>query len=182
MNPQYSQDGKRIAYSSNRTGVYEIWVADADGQNASQLTSLGAGVSAAPHWSPDGQKIAFDSNAAGAVPGDNFISLNAVVRVPLDCEALPRLSNSRRKSFTIPGQAARKSIIRVEHPCIACIAGKEDQLSKCNHAGMMTECASRNVFRFIRDADLLASKRGCLRASVTCSERFHSCLRCFRWR
>ena len=64
-NGQYSPDGKRIAYSSNRSGNYDLWVADADGDNATQITNLGAGLTGAPRWSPDGKRIAFDSNQRG---------------------------------------------------------------------------------------------------------------------
>jgi serine/threonine protein kinase len=38
---QYSPDGKRIAYLSQRSGSAEVWVCDRDGRNASQLTSFG---------------------------------------------------------------------------------------------------------------------------------------------
>jgi Tol biopolymer transport system component len=64
-NPQISPEGKRIAFHSTRSGQAEIWVADADGSNALQLTSMGAPVTGSPRWSPDGAFIAFDSNAAG---------------------------------------------------------------------------------------------------------------------
>ncbi len=64
-NAQISPDGKRIAFHSTRSGRAEIWLADADGSNAFQLTSMGAPVTGSPRWSPDGAMIAFDSNAAG---------------------------------------------------------------------------------------------------------------------
>ena len=63
--PQFSPDGKRIAFMSNRSGSFEIWVCDGNGQNAVQVTSFGAPVVTNPTWSPDGERLAFDSNAAG---------------------------------------------------------------------------------------------------------------------
>jgi Tol biopolymer transport system component/DNA-binding winged helix-turn-helix (wHTH) protein len=63
--PSYSADGKRIAFESNRSGNEEIWVSDADGSHAVQVTSFGNALAGTPRWSPDGQQLAFDSNAAG---------------------------------------------------------------------------------------------------------------------
>jgi serine/threonine protein kinase len=63
--PQYSPDGKRIAFTSGRSGSHEIWVCDADGQNPVQLTSFAGPDAGSPRWSPDGRQIVFDSVAAG---------------------------------------------------------------------------------------------------------------------
>jgi len=62
---QYSPDGKRIAFVSNRTGVWSIWVCDADGGNAEELFSQAGKLAGSPNWSPDGKRIAFDSNLGG---------------------------------------------------------------------------------------------------------------------
>jgi Tol biopolymer transport system component len=62
---QFSPDGKRIAFHSNRSGSYEIWVCNSDGSNPVQLTSFGGPLTGTPHWSPDGRWIAFDSRPGG---------------------------------------------------------------------------------------------------------------------
>jgi Tol biopolymer transport system component/DNA-binding winged helix-turn-helix (wHTH) protein len=56
---QYSPDGKHVAFSSDRSGQMEIWVSDAEGGNAQQLTNFEEH-SGSPGWSPDGRWIAFD--------------------------------------------------------------------------------------------------------------------------
>jgi Tol biopolymer transport system component len=63
--PAYSPDGRRIAFMSDLSGHFEIWVCDNDGSNALKLTSLGGGDASAPRWSPDGRKIAFDALVEG---------------------------------------------------------------------------------------------------------------------
>jgi len=57
--PQFSPDGRKIAFQTGRTGYSEIWVCDADGANQIQVTSL-QGFSGSPRWSPDGRYLAFD--------------------------------------------------------------------------------------------------------------------------
>ena len=63
--PQYSPDGKRIAFQSTRTGNYEIWRCDADGTNLVQLTRFNGPLTGTPRWSPDGRELVFDSRPAG---------------------------------------------------------------------------------------------------------------------
>lgn len=63
--PVYSRDGSKIAFASNRSGPVEVWTADAEGNNAVQLTNCGGPDNGTPRWSPDGSAIAFDSRIRG---------------------------------------------------------------------------------------------------------------------
>lgn len=61
--PAWSPDGTRIAYSLGKNERFSIWVADADGSNATRITNdTGAVADLAPAWSPDGRHIAFHRN------------------------------------------------------------------------------------------------------------------------
>ena len=63
--PQYSPDGKRIAFHSDRGGTVQIWTCLADGSQCGEITSMNSTTTGTAHWSPDGQQISFDSNAGG---------------------------------------------------------------------------------------------------------------------
>jgi hypothetical protein len=56
--PTWAPDGSRIAFSSNRTGPYQIWTVAPDGSDPQQLTDLPR-AAGNPAWSPDGTQIAF---------------------------------------------------------------------------------------------------------------------------
>ena len=59
--PMWSPDGSRIAFSSDRTGNYDIWVFDTNSGAVRQITKDPAEDSQ-PAWSPDGHEIAFISD------------------------------------------------------------------------------------------------------------------------
>jgi dipeptidyl aminopeptidase/acylaminoacyl peptidase len=64
-NPQYSPDGQKIVFASDRSGNFEIWLCNAGLSNAKQLTTLNASESGSPSWFPDGRRIVFDSDKEG---------------------------------------------------------------------------------------------------------------------
>jgi Tol biopolymer transport system component len=63
--PRFSPDGRRVAFVSNRTGAYQIWVANANGSGAFPLTSMRSLLVGSPSWSPDGFTILFDASKNG---------------------------------------------------------------------------------------------------------------------
>lgn len=64
VEPAVSPDGKKLAFSSDRSGKPMIYVMDIDGTNVTRVT-FGGVFNSAPAWSPDGKKIAFAGQDAG---------------------------------------------------------------------------------------------------------------------
>ncbi|HEX2978880.1 MAG TPA: protein kinase, partial [Anaerolineaceae bacterium] len=78
-----------IAFSSNRTGNYQIWIMNADGTHQRQLTNLPDGA-CQPAWSPDGIKLSFISPCGGRkdlYPGASIYTMDAdgsnITRLPV---------------------------------------------------------------------------------------------------
>ncbi len=60
MLPAWSPDGKNIAYWSDRSGEYELYIQDPDKKSDPvQLTKRGKGFGYQIYWSPDSKKIAY---------------------------------------------------------------------------------------------------------------------------
>jgi Tol biopolymer transport system component len=72
---RFSPDGSLVAFTSDRGGNQQVWVAGRDGASERSLTRLPDAVVNVGGWSPDGRWLAFD-----AVIGDK----TAIYRVSLD--------------------------------------------------------------------------------------------------
>ncbi len=59
--PSWSPDGKSIAYFSDASGEYQLYIRDQDGLSPPKVIDLGPNPSFfyAPHWSPDSKRIAY---------------------------------------------------------------------------------------------------------------------------
>ncbi len=64
-NPQFSPDGKWIAFTSNRAGGNAVYVVAAEGGDPRRLTWSPAGESARG-WTPDGRRVLFASSRVSA--------------------------------------------------------------------------------------------------------------------
>ena len=58
MQPRFSPDGSQIAFTSDAAGGDNIWIMQADGSDARQLTKESFRLLNNPWWSPDGTYIA----------------------------------------------------------------------------------------------------------------------------
>ncbi|MFB7087840.1 serine hydrolase [Streptomyces sp. NPDC056296] len=67
--PQWSPDGRRVAFLRSQDGPPQLWVLRADGGEPEQLTELPLGAGA-PVWSPDGSRIAFTAPVDDAAHPD----------------------------------------------------------------------------------------------------------------
>jgi imidazolonepropionase-like amidohydrolase/Tol biopolymer transport system component len=57
MQPRFSPDGKRVAFTSDRDGLWNIWTMDPDGKNPKQISRDRRWFINSPTWSPDGEYI-----------------------------------------------------------------------------------------------------------------------------
>jgi Tol biopolymer transport system component len=63
--PAWSPNGTRIAFNSDREGIPQVFVMNADGTGVERLSDVEGEY---PAWSPDGSRIAFASYVGGTTP------------------------------------------------------------------------------------------------------------------
>ena len=124
----WSPDGTKLLFQSNRDGNLEVYVMNADGSDPVNLTNnatAGANTDSQPAYSPDGTRIAFQSNRDGNrnvhvmnADGSNVVNLTA--GSPGD-DSAPRWSpggtkiafHSDRAVFPRPGWPRNTEIYRM---------------------------------------------------------------------
>jgi Tol biopolymer transport system component len=156
--PDYSPDGRRIAFESNPVGTprSEIWLADADGSNRVQLTRGPGHYQGYPHWSPDGRTIAFDSYGEGGhadvwTIGVSGSGLRQITHDPSD-DAVPTWSHDGRYLYFASNRTGRFEVWR-----IAVGGGVEEQVTR-EGGGRPTESFDGRTLYYARTSggELLA--------------------------
>jgi Tol biopolymer transport system component/imidazolonepropionase-like amidohydrolase len=74
--PRFSPDGKTIAFTSDRSGIDNVWLMDADGKQARAVTSEKDAFVRSAVWTPDGQYLIArkeDGKRAGIPPVELWI-------------------------------------------------------------------------------------------------------------
>lgn len=88
--PAFSPDGRRIAFTSSRSGRPSIYVMNADGSRVRRMTS--GGVDSLPDWSPDGKWIVFSRYYAKQRQSD-------LVRVRVADRVTRRITRTRAREL-----------------------------------------------------------------------------------
>lgn len=93
LSPSWSPDDKKIAFASNRTGKFQIYIMNSDGSDVKRLTD-DHGEDSAPAWAPDGAAIVFVSDRESEHPG--------LYLMAPDGSEQHRLIFSKRQDFCFP--------------------------------------------------------------------------------
>jgi Tol biopolymer transport system component/DNA-binding winged helix-turn-helix (wHTH) protein len=143
--PQFSPDGKKLAYMSDQSGTLEIWVSDRDGRNPHQLTMVGGAGS--PRWSPDSKAIVFDAHDAIFVVKIDDMALRTVVKDQFEnlCPSWSRngkwiyFASSRTGRFEVwrvreEGGTPLQLTLRGGHAALESLDGKYVYYAKTSYA------------------------------------------------
>jgi Tol biopolymer transport system component/DNA-binding winged helix-turn-helix (wHTH) protein len=115
-NPDFSADGQRLTFTSTRSGTEEIWIANADGSAATQMTSVGGANTSNSRWSPDGQSLVYNSRRSGS--SDLYlldVSTRATRRLtddPTD-EYEPRWSRDGHWIYFVSTRSGRREVWKI---------------------------------------------------------------------
>ena len=94
--PVWSPDGKKIAFSANSNGNYDIFIMNADGSHIQQITSSSR-KEETPAWFPDNKTIAYSKNLGGG-----FRSKDYLFRIDIHTKRSKKIIPDYQKTHIIP--------------------------------------------------------------------------------
>ncbi len=106
IGPVFSPDGKKIAFSSNRHGSYDVFVVAVEGGRPRRLT-FDSAMDRVTGWAPDGKSIVFESTRSV-----DFPSSVELYSVPLDGGKVRRLSACEGKDGQVSPNGSLMAYVR----------------------------------------------------------------------
>lgn len=115
-NPIWSPDGKWIAYLSDKTGEYEIYITQSDGRGETeQLTDNGTCYRYLVNWSPDSEYICFEDKTGSIYLLD--VDSREITEVARDLGAEQRpvswSSDSKWLAFSLTSRGDRYGVVNI---------------------------------------------------------------------
>ncbi len=107
--PVFSPDGRYIAYMSNETGRFEVYVQQFPGPGGKWQVSANGGVE--PHWSADGKTIYFGSLDSKIMTVSVETGATLTAGVPQALFSAPLLPGQRRNDFLVTEDGQRFLIL-----------------------------------------------------------------------
>lgn len=98
FDPEWSPNGKRITFTSDRDLFSNVFVMNADGTKQTRVTD-GRSFDRSPTFSPDGKRIAFDSNLDAGKGVDNPEGEFEIFTVRVDGTGLTQLTSNGEADF-----------------------------------------------------------------------------------
>ena len=123
--PAWSPDGQWVAYFSDASGEYELYVTQSDGMDKPrQLTKFGKGFYYDPIWSPDSKWISFwDQLGNLYIHNIDTGETRTVDHYPSIGQSHPRISWSSDSKWM--AYSLRNSLVTPDHICLYEVAKKE---------------------------------------------------------
>ncbi len=101
IHPSLSHDGKKVAFISDRSGHFEIWVKDFEDNSLTKMTSLEGSFLNMPSWSVDDKQLIFDARVDGdhAIYSIDLASKMMTVLVDFDGDQVNARFAKGKESF-----------------------------------------------------------------------------------
>jgi len=103
--PVWSPDGKKIAFSANPDGNYDIFTMNADGSDIQQITTSSR-KEITPAWFPDNETIAYTKNMGGAFRNKDFL-----FKIDIHSKRTQRLIQDYNRKHIVPWISPDASLI-----------------------------------------------------------------------